>query len=528
MQNQTKTCCGARKATRHGNLESALPQSIEHCNNRMTASESLTTAPERQNAEPSVSNSGNPTQRLSWLDALRGLAASLIVMNHIMPYLPGGLFTFFRGGSYCVMLFFLVSGYVIPMSLERYGSLRRFWVGRIFRIYPAWLLAFAAMLAVLALGLGDPQVSRQLDENTLATVLGNVTMLQEFLGVPNIVYVFWTLSYEMTFYLLVSALFVFRLHRRSTWWAVGLAIATLVAGPVLPHDLLTGGRPSREIVVLVTVLVAASVMAYLRGHRSAALVAGIAGLFVVVLPAVNGSPVEESHAAGPWRSLTYLTVMFAGTVIYAAHNDHVRRRTAAATLTAVGACLLAAAWLYTPQPGQPILALDRERAEAVITLMAVAATFGLGHALRHRRVPGAFAWLGRISYSMYLLHPIVIFIIAPYLLAVRHRSFVVDLGIASGYLATVLVTSWLSYLTVERPGQRLGRKLGRLLDRRWGPDWPGSPLIDIRTSGTQPVDQGARDRHHPPVAGVHRGQVWGGPRPRVGEDGQRSPGVKNH
>ena len=53
-------------------------------------------------------------------------------------------------GKYGVLLFFLVSGYVIPMSLERHGSLRRFWIGRLFRIYPAYLAADRRCSSVLA------------------------------------------------------------------------------------------------------------------------------------------------------------------------------------------------------------------------------------------------------------------------------------------------------------------------------------------------------------------------------------------
>jgi peptidoglycan/LPS O-acetylase OafA/YrhL len=39
----------------------------------------------------------------------------------------------FDPGTYGVMVFFLVSGYIILASLERSGSVRRFWVSRLFR-----------------------------------------------------------------------------------------------------------------------------------------------------------------------------------------------------------------------------------------------------------------------------------------------------------------------------------------------------------------------------------------------------------
>jgi len=86
--------------------------------------------------------------RLAWLDALRGYAALVVVVFHLSPTVLGSdrhlaLYRHFDLGKYGVLLFFLVSGYVIPMSLERHGSLRRFWIGRLCRIYPAYLAAIA-------------------------------------------------------------------------------------------------------------------------------------------------------------------------------------------------------------------------------------------------------------------------------------------------------------------------------------------------------------------------------------------------
>src|SRR4051794_27010696 len=70
--------------------------------------------------------------RMAWLDALRGFAALVVVYFHIKGYTLDRPARVFDGwldlGRYGVQLFFLLSGYVIMMSLERYGSLRRFWV----------------------------------------------------------------------------------------------------------------------------------------------------------------------------------------------------------------------------------------------------------------------------------------------------------------------------------------------------------------------------------------------------------------
>ncbi|WP_405088849.1 acyltransferase family protein [Microbispora sp. NBC_01389] len=78
------------------------------------------------------------SKRLAWLDALRGLAALTVVFEHALtPLLPEARLpvkAVFDPGWYGVMVFFLVSGYIVPASLERRASLRKFWISRFFRL----------------------------------------------------------------------------------------------------------------------------------------------------------------------------------------------------------------------------------------------------------------------------------------------------------------------------------------------------------------------------------------------------------
>src|SRR5579872_736183 len=84
------------------------------------------------------------TNRLAWLDAMRGFAALCVVFDHssyhVLTSLRGFLYHWFDFGQYGVFVFFLVSGYIIPASLERKGSVRGFWTGRVFRLYPPYIL----------------------------------------------------------------------------------------------------------------------------------------------------------------------------------------------------------------------------------------------------------------------------------------------------------------------------------------------------------------------------------------------------
>jgi peptidoglycan/LPS O-acetylase OafA/YrhL len=97
-------------------------------------------------------------------------------------------------------------------------------------------------------------------------------------------------------------------------------------------------------------------------------------------------------------------------------------------------------------------------------------TFGVGLAFRHVRWPAFLTWLGLISYSVYLLHPLVIEVYHHLAWTRQHYYFWQQLLLAAGFLLVLIAVSSLSYLAVERPMQNAGRRLARWLDARFGPD----------------------------------------------------------
>ncbi len=104
--------------------------------------------------------------RLGWLDALRGGAALAVALHHAsyvyLPALRVRMADWFDPGLFGVLVFFLVSGYIVPASLERRGSVRGFWIGRFFRIYP--LFAVTCLLAMLPFLLGVPGLRATLEK----------------------------------------------------------------------------------------------------------------------------------------------------------------------------------------------------------------------------------------------------------------------------------------------------------------------------------------------------------------------------
>src|ERR1700722_3235265 len=176
-----------------------------------------------------------PRQRLAWLDVLRGIAALAVVFDHFSEYLLKGMrlhvYHWVDTGEYGVFVFFLIGGYIVPASLERKGSVRTFWVSRLFRLYPLYLLVI--VLAIL-LWLPSMVSLRGAEHDPLASVLEQLLMMSNVLAGPNVPNVVWSLSYEMIFYLLITALFIGGVHKRSSCYAVGFGVAAVAFGGLLP------------------------------------------------------------------------------------------------------------------------------------------------------------------------------------------------------------------------------------------------------------------------------------------------------
>ncbi len=134
------------------------------------------------------------------LDALRGLAALGVVVFHYTTFYqqeqghlqPLGFG--FPAGNYGVHLFFLISGFVIFMTLERTRTAMDFVVSRFSRLFPAYWAAMAITAAtVFAIGLPEQRLPA-------THLLANLTMMQEILGFEHLDGSYWTLQVELFFY----------------------------------------------------------------------------------------------------------------------------------------------------------------------------------------------------------------------------------------------------------------------------------------------------------------------------------------
>jgi peptidoglycan/LPS O-acetylase OafA/YrhL len=433
--------------------------------------------PQRPAGAPPGGAGGAP--RLGWLDALRGLAALTVVFHHasarFTPDFHNAMMRWFDPGMAGVLVFFLVSGYIVPASLERTGSLRRFWISRVFRIYPLLLAALGILLLLKLTGV--PELSGGLGTayDPVTTAVAHLTMLQDLLAMPNALTVLWTLSYEMTFYLLVCALYSVGRHRRSSAVAVIMAVAALALSSVLPVAGLSSRVGVTPVVLVTAIAMAGAIALACSGRpgpqRTGALLGG--GLAVALL-LLNGGP-------GGWEGVIVLGVMFTGTAIYRADQGQIRWRSAALAAGAVvtASVALAIRWLEGADPSD-----WHVRRARIMAIVVAGAVFGLAYALRRRPVARWITWPGVISFAVYLLHPILLAVVEtmiggtgperPWLLA--------------AFIVLLPIPCHLAYRLIEEPMQRLGRKVSR----RYVPAAPPAPARAAREAVPERVPEPAR------------------------------------
>jgi peptidoglycan/LPS O-acetylase OafA/YrhL len=156
-----------------------------------------------------------PSGRVATVDALRGIASLSVAWFHFTnanPALAPGIVK--TSGSYGwlgVYIFFVISGFVIPYSLEKanYGY-RQFWSflsKRIVRLDPPY---FANMAFILALAFVVPLVPGFRGPQphfTASQLLSHVAYLNSVVGKTWINPVYWSLGIEFQYYLLIGLIF---------------------------------------------------------------------------------------------------------------------------------------------------------------------------------------------------------------------------------------------------------------------------------------------------------------------------------
>jgi peptidoglycan/LPS O-acetylase OafA/YrhL len=161
------------------------------------------------------------------------MAALAVVLYHytfgysqvVGKHMPG-LDLIATDGHFGVYLFFIISGFVIFMTLERSAKAADFSVSRFARLWPPYL-ACAALTSLLIVVLNfNPH------HLTVRDALLNVLMVNKVIGNVSIDLSYWTLTYEVLFYAGAAIIF-FGLKIKRIEWAclvwIGLAFLARIS-----------------------------------------------------------------------------------------------------------------------------------------------------------------------------------------------------------------------------------------------------------------------------------------------------------
>ncbi|HET6218810.1 MAG TPA: acyltransferase [Acidobacteriaceae bacterium] len=333
--------------------------------------------------------------RLEFLDAARGIAACAVVFQHTIQisypaFLPWSL-RHVNCGLVGVVVFFLISGFIIPVSIMRTKRLSTFWGSRFFRLYPIY---WVSLVTALVLGwLGLMRLPAAFKTHPVLDSLVNFTMLQSFLRAPDALPVYWTLSLELVFYVLCSLLFIAGWLNRSLLWG-WLASGSMALG---------------------------------------VFIAGVG-----------------FHRSVPAGRIGLLVTAFLGTVIYSVYSKRQVQKHLYPLLAFTLATFAAGFWFRFQQYPSHSEAENYSVAGVLASWVAAYTLFAVLFLLRASEFPGWTLWIGRISYSLYLVHGMVLALLPRTLNPVVFPCVAVSLSFA---------ISAASYQWIEKPAIDFYRKV---------------------------------------------------------------------
>lgn len=374
---------------------------------------------------PPMSGGAHVTARFRALDGWRGVCALLVAAHHLD--VPGTLYwqPLIRNAWLFVDFFFVLSGFVIAHAygshLGRASEVRAFVVRRFGRLWPLHVAMLLGLVALEGLHLILSHAHPIVGEHAAFTA-------------------------DRSPYAIVTNLFLVQalgLHPYETWngpaWSISVEFYTYLVFAAVCFLV-----PARRARLAVQALL---------------MLAGVA-----ILARFSDYGMRETFG---WPIFRCLYGFFLGTLVYDLWTTGVLRRLAG-TVAEIAALAAVIAFI-TFVPGNRAL----EYLATPLFALAVLVFAGDGGALSRLLATPPAAALGRWSYSIYMVHTLVLAILFSAVHAggiFEHRRWlrpladgntIIDLGFrhyASGlmlaYLAAVIALAALTWRVIERPGQR--------------------------------------------------------------------------
>lgn len=300
----------------------------------------------------------------------------------------------FNYGPFGVAIFFLISGFVIPFSLKRTRSLQ-FLILRAFRIYPAYIVGTLLMLlfAWASSKYWNKEFTIKPDE-----LIANLLLVPAIFNKPSIDMVNWTLAIEIKFYIL-SALLAKQIRQAN----------------IVPIILMS-----------VIIFCACEWIADSDIHITPTLSLSIASVKV---------------------ELMCVIYMFIGTCFYFMYSGAMKPLNAISSM-AVLLLLFIACWPHTQWKGQiPSIPLNY-----IYGFIAFGSAYLMKSFFRPVR---SLDFLSRISYPIYILHPVIGYIC---LKICMNSGIPYEASLVVAF-SVVVILAYAVHIAIEKPSISLGKKI---------------------------------------------------------------------
>lgn len=173
----------------------------------------------------------NTSKRIIELDILRGVSCLIVILYHYTTryeelFRHKDQYVFNMSFGYMgVSVFFILSGFLVMMNIKPKRNALNFGYKRVIRLYPVYWVALIITFITTSFFLPERTVS-------LKYALINLSMLQEFIGVPSVDGAYWTLRYEIWFYLIVAVILLFKQIKNIipicvAWILAAIALTTI-------------------------------------------------------------------------------------------------------------------------------------------------------------------------------------------------------------------------------------------------------------------------------------------------------------
>lgn len=366
--------------------------------------------------------------RIEFANTLRGLAALSVVISHylstfwykrdsiahlihapllspethaIPPYIMWlNIFPLFDWGSYGVGLFFIISGFVIPFSLQRINAMG-FFINRLFRIIPTYMVGFS--ITLLALFLCGKYFFAAWPYTSQEVLIHYIPGVRDILGSRNIDIIIWTLEIEMKFYLMVAL---------SIAWFRSYSLNVFLIPTAL---------------FLLSCYMSHMIPVWAMNHLVA---------FIQAEIYMMSSP--------------YIIFMFIGVVFHYLFCQKISSDVGYLIISVLF-FMFCIAWWAGPYSDNLILAWSY-----ALSLLTFMFAYIFPHLFKANPI---FNFLADISYPLYITHSIMGYIILRIML---DMNFKIGFSLSAVIITSVLI-SWFLHSLIERPSQTLGKKLAQKL-----------------------------------------------------------------